>query len=102
MNVLFVGDLTDEDRVAFVQHVRGKLLESETLQTQATHNSKARFKDSPDLGKEIQKAVIEALDSYSAMSMQAINEERVRNGLREMLVDLTGLWEELRERGEAA
>jgi type I restriction enzyme R subunit len=102
VNDLFAGDLTDEDRVAFVQHVRGKLLESETLQTQATHNSKARFKDSPDLGKEIQKAVIEALDSYSAMSMQAINEERVRNGLREMLVDLTGLWEELRARGEAA
>jgi type I restriction enzyme, R subunit len=102
VNEIFSGDLTDEDQVAFVQHVRGKLLESETLQTQAVHNSKARFKDSPDLLKEITSAVIGALDAYSAMSVQAINEERTRNGLRDVLVDLTGLYEELRERGEAA
>lgn len=101
VNDLFAGDLTEEDRLAFVYHVRGKLLESAQLQAQAANNSKAQFSASPDLTKEITHAVMGALDAYSSMSSQALNSDRVRQGLRQTLVDLTGLYEELRSKGAA-
>lgn len=102
VNDLFSGDLTDEDRVAFVEHLRGKLLESPTLQAQAVQNSKAQFKASPDLTKEITMAVIGALDAYSTISSKTLNSDRVRQGVQDTLVDVVGLYEALRERGAAA
>ena len=102
VNDLFAGDLTDEDRVAFVHHVRDKLLESEQLQAQAANNSKAQFSASPDLSNAITQAVIGALDSYTAMSTQALNSEATKQGLKSVLLDLTGLYELLRAKGAAA
>ena len=44
MNVLFSGDLTDRDKLVYVNDVlKGKLLESETLQEQAANNSRQQF-----------------------------------------------------------
>jgi hypothetical protein len=43
-----------------------------------------------------------ALDSYSTMSAQAVNHEGTRQGLKNVLLDLTGLYEALRDRGAAA
>ncbi|HRQ77527.1 MAG TPA: type I restriction endonuclease [Gemmatimonadaceae bacterium] len=102
VNDLFAGDLTDEDRIAFVEHVRSKLLESEKLQAQAANNSKAQFSASPDLTEAITHAVIGALDSYSTMSTQALNNEGTKQGLKKVLLDLAGLYEALREKGTAA
>jgi type I restriction enzyme R subunit len=102
VNELFSGDLTDQDRIAFVTHVRDRLLESPTLQAQATSNSKAQFSASPDLREAITAAVIEALDSYTTMSSQALNSEATQVGLKNVLLDLAGLYEGLRERGAAA
>jgi type I restriction enzyme R subunit len=102
VNDLFAGDLTDEDRLAFVYRVRDKLLESQELQAQAANNSKAQFSASPDLTRAITSAVIGALDSYSSMSSQALNSESTKQGLKSVLLDLAGLYESLRERGDAA
>lgn len=44
VNELFQGDLTDGDRLVYVNEViKGKLLESEILVTQAANNTKAQF-----------------------------------------------------------
>ncbi|MDX2194525.1 MAG: type I restriction endonuclease [Gemmatimonadales bacterium] len=99
VNDLFAGDVTEQDRLKFVYHVRDKLLESAALQAQASGNSKAQFSASPDLTSAITEAVIGALDAYSAMSTQALNDERTRQGLKSVLLDLAGLYEGLRERG---
>ena len=49
VNNLFDGDLTDQDKLVYVNHViKGKLLESETLQKQAASNTKEQFANSPD------------------------------------------------------
>ena len=41
---LFEGDLTDEDKLVYVNNViKGKLLASETLQQQAANNTKEQF-----------------------------------------------------------
>ena len=52
VNDLFEGDLTDDDKLVYVNNViKGKLLESETLRQQATNNTKEQFANSPDLSE---------------------------------------------------
>ncbi|MHB1702452.1 MAG: type I restriction endonuclease subunit R, partial [Acidobacteriaceae bacterium] len=50
VNDLFDGELTEDDKLVYVNNViKGKLLESETLVQQATNNTKEQFANSPDL-----------------------------------------------------
>lgn len=103
LNDLFTGDLSDEDKVTYVRAViRGKLLESTTLQQQASANSKEQFGASPDLGTALMDAIISALDAHQSMSSQALGSESIRNGMKEVLLNQTGLYEELRERAGAS
>ena len=82
VNDLFEGDLTNDDRLVYVNNVlKGKLLESETLVEQAANNIKEQFANSPDLSTELLRAIMEALAAHSTMS-QALNSERVREGLK--------------------
>ncbi len=97
VNTLFEGELTDLDKLVYVNDVlKGKLLESATLAQQAANNTKEQFANSPDLNSEIMNAIISALDAHSAMSTQALNSEAVRRGIKEILLEHAGLWEELR------
>jgi type I restriction enzyme R subunit len=82
--------------------IRGKLLESTTLQQQASANSKEQFGASPDLGTALMDAIISALDAHQSMSSQALGSESIRNGMKEVLLNQTGLYEELRERAGAS
>ena len=103
LNDLFTGDLTDDDKVIYVRSViRGKLLESTTLQQQASANSKEQFGSSPDLGAALMDAIISALDAHTSMSSQALGSESIRNGMKEILLNQTDLYEELRERAAAS
>lgn len=98
LNDLFEGDLTDQDRLVYVNDVlKGKLLESETLIQQANNNTKEQFANSPDLKTELMNAIIGALDAHTAMSTQALQSESVRNGLKDVLLNHAGLYESLRE-----
>ena len=67
-NDRFEGDLTDHDKLVYVNNViKGKLLESETLQKQAANNTKEQFANSPDLKTELLNAIMGALDAHTAM-----------------------------------
>jgi type I restriction enzyme R subunit len=97
VNDLFEGELTDQDKLVYVNNVlKGKLLESETLQQQARNNSKGQFGNSPDLTRELTNAIIGALDAHTAMSTQALNSPRIQAGLKDILLQHAGLWEALR------
>jgi type I restriction enzyme R subunit len=101
VNDLFEGDLTDDDRLIYVNNViKGKLLESQELVTQASNNTKAQFANSPTLSKEIMNAVMDALDAHTAMSKQAINSEKVRDGLKNVLLGPAQLYEALKAKGD--
>ena len=101
VNDLFEGDLTEDDKLIYVNNViKGKLLESNTLMEQAANNTKEQFANSPDLAKEILNAVMDALAAHTSMSKQALESEQVRHGLRDILLDHAGLYEELRQRAE--
>lgn len=99
VNDLFEGDLTDDDQLVYVNNViKGKLLESEELVLQANNNTKAQFANSPTLSKEIMNAVMDALAAHTTMSKQAIDSERVRAGLKDILLGPAQLYEALRNK----
>jgi type I restriction enzyme R subunit len=97
VNDLFDGELTDQDKLVYVNNViKGKLLESETLQQQATNNTKEQFANSPDLKTELLNAIMGALDAHNSMSTQALNSETVQRGIKDILLNNAGLYETLR------
>jgi type I restriction enzyme R subunit len=100
VNDLFEGELTEDDKLVYVNNViKGKLLESETLVQQAASNTKEQFANSPDLTAEIMNAVMDAFAAHSAMSKQALDSEKVRSGLKDVLLGPAQLYEALRARG---
>lgn len=99
LNDLFEGELTDEDKLVYVNNVlMGKLMESEKLRQQAVNNTKEQFANSPDLSTALLHAIMEAYDAHTAMSTQALNSEAVQKGLKNILLQNAGLWESLRRR----
>lgn len=103
VNDLFTGDLTDEDQLVYVNNViKGKLLEAEQLVVQAANNTKEQFSDSPDLSKALENAIIDALAAHSVMSKQALQSDKVRQGLKDVLLGPAQLYEALRAKAAAS
>lgn len=101
VNDLFEGDLTDDDKLVYVNDViKGKLLESEELATQARNNTKAQFANSPTLRDEMMNAIMDALAAHQAMSKQALDSQQVRDDMKDVLLGPGQLYEVLRARGE--
>ena len=97
VNELFDGELTDQDKLVYVNNVlKGKLLESETLRQQATNNTKEQFANSPDLKTELLNAIMGALDAHTLMSTQALNSAAIQGGLKDILLNNAQLYETLR------
>ncbi|MCC7151285.1 MAG: type I restriction endonuclease subunit R, partial [Rubrivivax sp.] len=102
VNGLFEGELSDDDQLVYVNGVlRGKLLENDTLMQQAASNSKEQFANSPDLGRALMDAIIDAFEAHQTMSSQALGSERVRDGLKDILLGPAQLYEALRARSDA-
>jgi len=100
VNDLFEGDLTEDDKLVYLNNVlMGKLLESEELIIQAENNSKAQFEASPTLSSELNNAIMDALAAHTAMSTQALNSARVRQEMKDILMGPAQLYETLRQRG---
>jgi type I restriction enzyme R subunit len=102
VNDLFEGELTDDDKLIYVNKViKGKLLKSEILAEQAANNTKEQFANSPDLANEILSAIMNALEAHTTMSKQALGSEKIRHGLRDILLDHAGLYEDSRSKAGA-
>ena len=101
VNELFQGELSDDDKLVYVNNVlKGKLMESETLRQQAQNSTKQQFSDSPDLANEILNAIMDALSAHTTMSKQALDSEKVQRGLKDVLLGPANLYESLRELSE--
>jgi type I restriction enzyme R subunit len=97
VNDLFQGELTDDDKLVYVNNViKGKLMQSDVLISQAGNNTKEQFSNSPDLNTEIMNAIMDALTAHNTMSRQALDSEKVRSGLRDILLGPAKLYESLR------
>jgi len=100
VNDLFEGELSDDDKLIYVNHVlKGKLLESKVLVQQANSNTKEQFANSPDLANELMNAIMDALTAHGTMSKQALDSDRVRGGLKDILLGPAQLYESLRQQG---
>lgn len=100
VNDLFEGELTDDDKLVYVNNVlKGKLMESDVLVQQAMSNSKEQFANSPDLASGLMNAIMDALAAHTTMSKQALDSARVRSGLKDILLGPAELYEALRLRG---
>jgi type I restriction enzyme, R subunit len=103
LNDLFEGDLTPGDKLVYVNDViKGKLMESEKLAEQALNNTKEQFDNSPDLDKELEGAIIDALSAHSTMSKQALESAALRADLKAVLLGAGKLWEGLRAKAAGA
>jgi len=100
LNDLFGKDTTDQDQLVYVNGViMGKMLESQILRQQAANNTREQFATSPDLGQELDNAIIDALDAHALMSTKALNSPEVKKGILKVLLENSGLWEKLRAAG---
>ena len=103
VNDLFEGELSDDDKLIYVNHVlKGKLLESTILVQQAKNNTKEQFANSPDLANELMNAIMDALAAHGMMSKQALDSEKVRGGLKDILLGPAQLYETLRDQGNTS
>lgn len=103
VNELFEGELTDDDKLVYVNNVlKGKLLESPILMQQAANNTKEQFANSPDFSSELMNAIMDALAAHTTMSKQALDSEKVRSGLKDVLLGPAQLYEALREKAVTA
>jgi type I restriction enzyme R subunit len=99
VNDLFEGELTDDDKLVYVNNVlKGKLMESDILRQQAASNSKEQFANSPDLNSELMNAIMDAFEAHTTMSKQALDSEKVRNGLKDILLGPAQLYEALKQK----
>lgn len=100
VNGLFEGQITDEDQLQYVNGaIKGKLLQNATLVRQAADNSKEQFGNSPDLARALVDAIIDAFEAHATMSQQALDSQRVQEGLKDILLGPGQLYETLRSRG---
>lgn len=73
--------------------LKGKLLESDILVQQANSNTKEQFANSPDLANELMNAIMDALAAHGTMSKQALESEKVRGGLKDILLGPAQLYD---------
>ena len=74
----------------------------QALTEQALNNTKEQFDNSPDLDKELEGAIIDALEAHSAMSKQALDSPALRADLKAVLLGAGRLWEGLRAKAASA
>jgi len=99
LNELFGNETTDNDQLSYVNGtIFGKVVESAKLMQQSVSNTKEQFANSPDLKTELQNAIMASYDAHTSMSTQALNSPLVLNGLLNILLNHSGLYETLRAR----
>jgi len=87
MNEVFEGDLSDADKVAYVKHIAGKMMEDETLAQQATQNTKEQF-EGGHFKKALMDAVVEGFDNYKSMAEQVMASDRVKQDFAKIVLDV--------------
>jgi type I restriction enzyme R subunit len=100
VNTLFEGDLTDGDKLSAVNTLGSKMLESDVLVQQAANNTKQQFSNSPDLTNALMNALMDSNTAHNIIFRQALESDKVRQGLLEVLLGPAQLYEALRSKGE--
>ena len=70
----------------------------ENLAEQAVNNTKDQFANSLDLVSEIVVAVMDSMTAHTAMSKQALESDKLRSDMKDVLLGVGRPWEGLREK----
>jgi type I restriction enzyme R subunit len=100
----FLADLHDADHkklfhsvlVVSDRNVLDAQLQEAIFDFERTAGVVATIANSPDLSNEIMNAIMDALAAHRTMSRQALDSEKVRHGLKDILLGPAKLWESLR------
>jgi len=87
INALFEGELSEADRVAYTEHIAGKVMENPTVVAQARQNTKEQFA----LGAfddALMDAVLEGLERYQGMASQVLGNDAVKARFSVLIRDL--------------
>lgn len=95
LNLIFEGELTDDDLVNYAYGVRDKLMENDKLRTQARNNTKKQFDESDELMEAILSAVEEQKAVNSSLAKQVMSDPKVRSSFIQVIRDLA--YEEFRK-----
>ena len=87
LNDLFEGQLSDADKIAYVEHIVGKMMENDTLAKQAEQNTKEQF-GLGDFKGVFTDTIIEGLDNYKSMASQVLGNERVKQEFADIVLDM--------------
>jgi len=88
LNLIFEGELSDADLVNYAYAVRDKLLENETLRTQARNNAKKQFDESDELAEAILDAVDEQSKVNADLARQVMGDAKKRDEFMKIIRDL--------------
>ena len=87
MNEVFSGNLSDADFRCYATTLIGKMVSDPTLQEQAQANNTVKAFRNGAYEAKLNIAVVDALESHSAMADQALRHEKVFKGLANLLVE---------------
>mgnify|MGYP003340764653 FL=1 len=96
LNTIFGSETTDNDQLSFMQAIRAKMLESETLRVQAGANTEEQFASSPDLVPTLQSANIDSLDAFTEHSTKLLNSNDAQKRFLALILTAGKLWETFR------
>ena len=87
MNALFGGDFTDADVTNYAQTISDKVMEDTKVVNQVKNNTKEQAMMG-GFAKAIGDAVINSLDTHQNMATKVLGEERVKDGLADIVYEL--------------
>ncbi|MFC7497072.1 MULTISPECIES: type I restriction endonuclease subunit R [unclassified Nocardioides] len=89
VNDLFAGeDFTPAEQQSWVEGVVTVLMDDDTIQTQASNNSKKQFMESPDLNDAVVEAVLGNQTSHNKMADIFFTDDKVKLALVHLLGEL--------------
>lgn len=86
LNEVWASEVTDGDKLSFIQAVGNKMLENKELRQDAKNNSKNNFKWG-SYGKVFDDSVISAMDVQRDMAMEILNDKNKMNLLKEVMMN---------------
>lgn len=87
MNLLFEGELTDDDMLNYARTITDKVRENKKVMQQVTNNTKEQAMMG-GFAEAINDAVIDSLDAHQSLATQVLNEERIKKGLADIVYGL--------------
>ena len=99
LNEIFGSDVTVEDKLSWLRTKREKLAESPILIEQAMSNTREQMSASKDLMTVFIDAIINSDDAQGKLSREALSSELKLETALNLMLDIGGLYERLREKG---